>query len=218
MGERRLAMLSRRVQLLTAALPDATTVYGLFLTKGPALQGSHYRCANAPPHPPPTPLTLTHTHTYICIYIYAHAHTCVLCTIVGRGSCVLLLFARCGRTSLYYPTYVIFFGSAAIRVLDIVVADQDPIIVQSIQALTVWHSCINRATFTSADIERLRDATAHMLQQLRSFEGVGISQKLPKLHRLRDYPDVIRTFGGARFVTTDMYEMAHKALKVVMSR
>lgn len=70
MGERRLAMLSRRVQLLTAALPDATTVYGLFLTKGPALQGSHYRCANAPPTPNPNP----HTHIYMYIYLRPCTH------------------------------------------------------------------------------------------------------------------------------------------------
>ena len=42
-AERHLQMLSLRVKKLTAQLPDSITVYGLFLSKGPVLQGAHYR-------------------------------------------------------------------------------------------------------------------------------------------------------------------------------
>ena len=42
-AQRLLAKLSSRAQLLTAALPNVTTVYGLFLVKGPSLNGSHFR-------------------------------------------------------------------------------------------------------------------------------------------------------------------------------
>lgn len=102
--------------------------------------------------------------------------------------------------------------------LEVVVADQDRVIIDSVQALTVWHHHISRSGFTPVDISRLKEATSAMLAKLRPFEGVGVSQKLPKLHRLRDYGKVIDAYGGARFVTTDMYEMAHKTLKVVLSR
>lgn len=43
MGQRRLQQLSLRVQRLTALLPNCIRVYGLFLDKGPSLQGGHYR-------------------------------------------------------------------------------------------------------------------------------------------------------------------------------
>lgn len=43
MAQRRLQLLSLRVQKLTALLPNCIRVYGLFLDKGPSLQGAHYR-------------------------------------------------------------------------------------------------------------------------------------------------------------------------------
>lgn len=104
-------------------------------------------------------------------------------------------------------------------VLEIVLADQVPTIVASAQALTVWHQQISKPAYAhAADYDRLRTVTLDMLTKLRPFAAVDISLKTPKLHRVLDYPEVIRAFGGARHVTTDMYEMAHKKLKAVLAR
>lgn len=57
--ERILHTLSLRIQRLTALLPYAIRTYGLFLVKGPALTGAHYRSADPNPGLPCVSLLLS---------------------------------------------------------------------------------------------------------------------------------------------------------------
>lgn len=150
-ARRHLAELSRRVQQMTSAMPDSLTVYGLFLTKGPSLNGGHYK--------------------------------------------------------------------SAMKVLDVCMSDQDPVINVAVQALTVWHFQLCKEGYSPTDYDRLDIATRDLYRHLQPLASMaGASVDTPKLHRIRDYGKVIRLFGGARHVTTDMFETAHKRLKAVLPR
>ena len=104
------------------------------------------------------------------------------------------------------------------RVLDIAVADQDPVIVAVAMALLQWYDLVCVPRPSAADVARLSVALHTLREALDPFVAVGVSLNTPKMHRAKDVPQVMRTFGAAKFVSTDAYEMAHKTLKSVMRR
>ena len=107
---------------------------------------------------------------------------------------------------------------AALRVLDIAVADEDAMIVALIQSLKAWCHALRTVPATGMGLAELREKYRQFTLQLAPVAAAGVSLNTPKLHRARHYDDVIRRFGGARHVTTDCFEMAHKALKAVLLR
>ena len=104
------------------------------------------------------------------------------------------------------------------RVLDVVVADQDPIIVNVVSALLQWVELISKRKPSPQDVVEIGAAVRHLRVTLEPFTAVGVSLNTPKMHRALDVLEVIRNYGAARFVSTDTYEMAHKALKRVVQR
>lgn len=104
------------------------------------------------------------------------------------------------------------------RVLDIVVADQDAPIVAVAKALIRWHTAACADPIIPGFSERLQESLTQLRDSLTPFEAIGVSVNTPKIHRARDVATVVTNFGGARLASTDTYEMAHKALKKVFQR
>lgn len=175
--QRKFQVLSLRVQKLTALLRDGTTVYGLFLAKGPTINGPHYRYAVMP--------------LSILLVLYVH----------GRPDC-----------------HTDALPSAAVRVLDLALADQGAPIVPAARALTKWHAAVCADPREDGFHTNLQQCLEQLYGALQPFAGVGVSLNTPKIHRARDIGAVVRKFGGARITSTDTYEMAHKALKKVFLR
>ena len=113
---------------------------------------------------------------------------------------------------------IIMVCSAIVRVFDIVVADQHPHIVSLVRALLQWHQLVCKHPRMPEDNDLLLAATRKFYQCLEPFVAVGVSINTPKVHRMFDIPNIIQTFGGSRIVSTDQFEMAHKALKSVYPR
>lgn len=107
---------------------------------------------------------------------------------------------------------------AAVCVLDICVADQHPVIVAAASALLAWVDLICQTTFDATFEVQIATALRALRQAMEPFVAVGVSLNTPKFHRARDVVNVIKAYGGAKFVSTDAYEMAHKDLKAVMPR
>ena len=104
------------------------------------------------------------------------------------------------------------------RILDIAVADQIPVIRDVVGALLAWHALISKRDFVARDAVHIARALRRLQQALEPFRTIGVSLNTPKMHRAKDIFDVVKKYGGTRHVSTDTYEMAHKTLKSVMRR
>lgn len=102
--------------------------------------------------------------------------------------------------------------------MDIAVADQAEHITTLVGALLEWHALICRRRREAGDDVALRVALRRLREAFDPFVVVGFSTNKPKFHRAKDIPDIIRLYGCARFVSTDVYEMTHKNLKRVIAR
>ena len=107
---------------------------------------------------------------------------------------------------------------SAMRILDIAVADQEPVVRELVASLLAWLELICKQHFTLSDEKKISRALRRFWRALQPFKAIGISTNTPKLHRAADVFDVVKLYGGARHVSTDTYEMSHKALKSVMRR
>lgn len=107
---------------------------------------------------------------------------------------------------------------SACRVLDVAVADQDPVIREVVAALLGWLDLVGKTRFVLADEVPIAKALRRLQRALLPFAAIGVSVNTPKMHRADDMFRVITRFGGTRHVSTDAYEMAHKTLKCVMRR
>ncbi|MFN0318525.1 MAG: hypothetical protein ACKVQA_26160 [Burkholderiales bacterium] len=105
------------------------------------------------------------------------------------------------------------------RVLDVAVADQAEPIRELVRTLLDWLKQINASRFVPSDEARIARSLRQLRRAMHPFHSVaGVSIATPKYHRAEDVFSVICQYGGARHVSTDTYEMAHKALKSVMRR
>lgn len=107
---------------------------------------------------------------------------------------------------------------SACRVLDVAVADQDPVIREVVAALLAWLALICKTKFTLADEAPIAKALRRLRTAVQPFKTIGLSLDTPKMHRAEDVFRLVTQFGGTRHVSTDAYEMAHKTLKWVMRR
>ncbi len=107
---------------------------------------------------------------------------------------------------------------AAVRVLDLAVADEVAPITTLVDTLLRWHEALCAPPYAPEYFATLEEALPRLRAALEPFNAIGVSVNLPKLHRAKDFGAVVRAFGGARIVSTDAYEKAHKALKKVFLR
>ena len=110
------------------------------------------------------------------------------------------------------------YNRAVERVLDIVVADQEPTIVRLVSALLEVIRLAKLTKFPPSFAAMFQVAVRQFHDALDPFAGIGVSLNLPKLHRIKDIPTVVQLYGGAYYVSTNMYERAHKTLKAVLPR
>ena len=104
------------------------------------------------------------------------------------------------------------------RVLDIALADQDPVVVRVVLALQNWVALILHPQPSAEFAVLLQSRLGDLMSALEPFVAAGLSISTPKMHRARDVATVISLYGGARFVSTDVFEKAHRSLKAVMPR
>lgn len=102
--------------------------------------------------------------------------------------------------------------------MDLVVADEDPTVTALVSALMRWHAAVCAHPRSVGFHGRLQTCLEQLRHAMEPFVAVGVNLNTPKIHRAKDIADIVRIFGGARIVSTDTYEMAHKALKKVFLR
>lgn len=170
LAQRRLQLLSLRMQQLTRLLPGHVSVHGAFTFNGPSMQGAHYRS------------------------------DLLLILVAVSDNLVHLTWSHQRR--------------AIVHVLDICVADQDPVVCTVALALLRWHTALMDVT----KIEDLTPATRALFAAFQPFWTAGFGAQSAKLHRVHALPHVIRLFGSSAHVSTSTYERAHQALKAVYPR
>lgn len=102
--------------------------------------------------------------------------------------------------------------------MDIAVADQAPTIVRASLSLLAWVNLILHPQPSADFAVLLRTQLSALMASLEPFSVAGLSLSTPKMHRARDVATVIKLYGGARFVSTDVFEKAHRSLKAIMPR
>jgi len=105
-----------------------------------------------------------------------------------------------------------------VRVIDVVLADQQEVLWSLANALVQWHFLVCKPIRTPDGEKQLKSATHKFYSCLEPFKAAGVNVNTPKLHRMWDVPTTIRLFGDAKSVSTDFFEMAHKELKSVYPR
>ena len=108
--------------------------------------------------------------------------------------------------------------SAAVRVLDLALADEDAQVRAVASALQEWHSIASKKHHTAIDQGLLHAALRKLHASLQPMREEGFSISTAKFHRARDTWQIITAYGGATYVSTDTYERSHKALKRVLPR
>ncbi len=187
---RKLGALSKVVETLTAKLPHAETVRGVFLPEG-SKTGSQFRCVvGAVPCSCRARILVMLPH---CAQEFRLSHA-----------------SSCHARSRH--------NSSVMHVLDIALNAQPRTLRNAANALTAWYWQAKKVPLDEAELGQLQELMHMLWTALEPFKQFGATLATWKLHCATKLAETVRLYGSAEHVTTDAYERAHKAHKAVFQR